>query len=114
MVDSYFLSNSHLCSNLCKSLCKVGRFSRMVDFYWFCIKFTFAGDDNGKREEDLEEEIKDVKERFRDAEVNHDVKDAIVMKSLFKVQLLNGIGQADHNKKKKCALFSYQILLTKC
>merc|ERR1711877_67557 len=28
------------------------------------------GDENGKREEDLEEEIKDVKERFRNAEVN--------------------------------------------
>ena len=38
---------------------------------WFHIKFTFAGDDNGKREEDLEEEIKDVKERFRDAEVKN-------------------------------------------
>ena len=43
----------------------------MVDSYWFHIKFTFAGDDNGKREEDLEEEIKDVKERFRDAEVKN-------------------------------------------
>ena len=32
-------------------------------------KPNFAGDENGKREEDLEEEIKDVKERFRNAEV---------------------------------------------
>ena len=32
----------------------------------------YLGDDNGKREEDLEEEIKSVKERFRDAEVRSD------------------------------------------
>ena len=43
-----------------------------------CIGFTFykfqlAGDENGKREEDLEEEIKDVKERFRSAEVNAEI-----------------------------------------
>ena len=46
-------------------------FSAIENSYWcrIFISFTFAGDENGKREEDLEEEIKDVKERFRDAEV---------------------------------------------
>ena len=63
-----------------KSIPKNNRSSKIVDsccFFTFqkwlirvgFITFTFAGDENGKREEDLEEEIKDVKERFRDAEV---------------------------------------------
>ena len=57
-----------------KSLCArwvPTSFSAMENSYWchIFISFTFAGDENGKREEDLEEEIKDVKERFRDAEV---------------------------------------------
>merc|ERR1712088_1282161 len=38
------------------------------------------GDENGKREEDLEEEIKDVKERFRDAEVKAEMAERTVQK----------------------------------
>merc|ERR1712192_183204 len=38
------------------------------------------GDENGKREEDLEEEIKDVKERFRSAEVNAEMAERTVQK----------------------------------
>ena len=48
-----------------------GHNSKVMDLYWFHVKLSFAGDENGKREEDLEEEIKDVKERFRDAEVKN-------------------------------------------
>ena len=43
-------------------------------------KKLFSGDENGKREEDLEEEIKDVKERFRDAEVKAEMAERTVQK----------------------------------
>ena len=62
MEDLYWLYQVHICVQICANL---------RARYWIDIKFTFAGDDNGKREEDLEEEIKDVKERFRDAEVKN-------------------------------------------
>merc|ERR1712226_57114 len=39
-----------------------------------------SGDENGKREEDLEEEIKVVKERFRDAEVKAEMAERTVQK----------------------------------
>ena len=67
MEDLYWLYQVHICVQICANLCK--RFFK--NLCWCHIKFTFAGDDNGKREEDLEEEIKDVKERFRDAEVKN-------------------------------------------
>ena len=85
------------------------------------ISFTLSGDENGKREEDLEEEIKDVKERFRDAEVRtayafqrHDVNDAsklykptIVMRSLLKAQLFKAVGQSDPECDEYILIFEY-------
>ena len=44
---------------------------------WTCF---IPGDDNGKREEDLEEEIKVVKERIRNAEVNAEMNERTVQK----------------------------------
>jgi len=60
-----------------------------------------AGDDNGKREEDLEEEIKVVKERFRDAEVRAEMSERTVQKLQTEVDRMETTLMTEVGKKKR-------------
>jgi len=57
------------------------------------------GDENGKREEDLEEEIKDVKERFRNAEVNAEMAERTVQKLQTEIDRMETALLAEKTKK---------------
>jgi len=57
------------------------------------------GDENGKREEDLEEEIKDVKERFRDAEVKAEMAERTVQKLQTEIDRMETALLAEKTKK---------------
>merc|ERR1712115_637209 len=57
------------------------------------------GDENGKREEDLEEEIKDVKERFRNAEVNAEMAERTVQKLQTEIDRMETTLLAEKTKK---------------
>merc|ERR1712228_634659 len=57
------------------------------------------GDENGKREEDLEEEIKYVKERFRNAEVNAEMAERTVQKLQTEIDRMETALLAEKTKK---------------
>merc|ERR1711962_213193 len=60
-----------------------------------------AGDENGKREEDLEEEIKVVKERFRDAEVKAEMAERTVQKLQTEIDRMENALMAEKGRKKR-------------
>jgi len=60
---------------------------------------SIQGDDNGKREEDLEEEIKSVKERFRDAEVKAEMAERTVQKLQTEIDRMENALLAEKGKK---------------
>merc|ERR1712226_652522 len=60
-----------------------------------------SGDENGKREEDLEEEIKVVKERFRDAEVKAEMAERTVQKLQTEIDRMENSLMAEKGRKKR-------------
>jgi len=62
---------------------------------------SMTGDDNGKREEDLEEEIKVVKERIRNAEVNAEMNERTVQKLQTEVDRMENNLMTEKGKKNR-------------
>merc|ERR1712080_56869 len=62
---------------------------------------SIAGDVNGKREEDLEEEIKVVKERFRDAEVKAEMAERTVQKLQTEIDRMENCLLTEKTKKNR-------------
>lgn len=70
-----------------------------------------SGDVNGKREEDLEEEMKVVKERFRDAEVKAEMAERTVQKLQTEIDRMENCLLTEKGKKKRMEEDMHQMIL---